>query len=286
MNEGEESSRLLYFGSPIRTAKAIRVLLDAFVQPDQQVWLEDLGTLEAVAQRGLYFSASRLFTVSNKYFDVDLVLECADDLSRVNLDRYDGVVFIMPDGKDPDKSYHRYLQHGSVQDMLFRLTIIDTKKKDFDIEVFVEDLPVYTETVAVDLFNYEIGTEKSEDLQRLIEGLGETMWRNHRTKEQPKGPNPKLIEYLQSQPDTPASHPEACSTPQPQTTEQKAELTENLFPQPPPLEDFEGDLEDDMKIFQDIMSFKMNSSGLSQQQRKQMADKLFSKLADQFGDQL
>ena len=287
MHAAEDSSRVLFFGPPPRTAKALRVLLDAFPQPDPLPWLEDLETLEAATQRGRYFEAPRLFAVSNKYFDADLLFECADELASVCLDRYDGVVYILPDGKDPGGSYHKYLQHGSVQDMLFRLTIIDTKKKDFDVELFVEDLPLYTETVAVDLFTHQIGNGKSEDLLRLEEGLGETLWRNHRTKAQPKGPSPKLVEFLQAHPDKPPLSPDAGLPPQnPAPEPQKPQLSENPFPQTPPLEDFEGNLEEDMKIFQDIMSFKMNSTGISQEQRKQMADKLFSKLVDQFGDQL
>lgn len=287
MQEGEENSRVLFFGPPARTAKAIRILLDAFPQTDQQAWLADLESIELAVKKGLYFEAPRCFTINNKYFDADLEFDCADEVLRLDLGRYDGVIYILPDGKDPDRGYHRYLQHGSVADMLFRLTVIDTKKKDFDVEFFVEDLPIYTETVAVDLFSYQIGAEKSEDLQRLVEGVGETMWKNHRTKEQPKGPNPKLVEYLESHPEKLEARPDAEVPALPQASDQrKAELTENTFPQPPPLSDFEGDLEEDMNIFQDIMTFKMNSTGLSPEQRKQMADRLFSKLVDQFGEEL
>ena len=298
--EETQRSKLLIAGEKDCCLKGVKALFEHFCQHATDDWQRELAAIDAgdgsVNPGGArLIKLNELLTVQNKYFRADLevhLLVDADHSETHPLEEYEGLItFVNRTLLDLKNSW---LISGSCDDLQLRITVVNSNK-ELNLEDHFESLESYTETVIEDLDNIKHSFDQksslthpdSQGIERVIEAIKEGMW-EHNT------PLPKAQGYKQMKDDTDSDHNEQPdnlkidpekNSPSKQEPETKKEIPEKISKD---AEEFfkEEEFDEDMKIFEELMAFKAISGGLSHDQRKKMADKLMSKFANMFGDDI
>ncbi len=295
----EERSALLVVGYKEGLSPALENIVRAFPDNNIEAWINEIrniGEEEVTPSLGALTKLSMPLKVSNKYFSAEVdvhVMTNPDPYNSINLEGYDGLLTILPPPFKTGTTPKSWLYSGSGDNLLLRLSLIHTDKNDFDIDQHMQGMDEYTETVVDDLqARPQVPATKLSDaeeddvfgIERVKEAINETTWRGyveHKKNQQTS----KSTEINQTE-----SNKEQASRVTPKE-EQKNSSNGNpldaIMGMGGGFDDMDDQfLEDDMKLFEEIVAFKAMSTSLTPEQRKQMADKLFSKLSDAFGDDM
>ena len=302
-----EKSHLLIAGNNKLILDLLKRVTAHYEQKNHDQWKEEIETLtktwDSTSAIPEPLELDSRLHLSNKYFSSELlvsVFPCAASApSPANYETFDGVITFCSGEIPPATSWQC---HGEMETVVFRQACIDTNPDTFDLESHLNAQPSFTETLVGDFSADDASAKWPSDMDkgwdRVLEGLGETMWKGYVQKdEKSKKSGHHAVEakdggYMQvvDQEDGEGKDSAAAVAPSKNTEKPQVVPTANIdknkdgFVDGVPMEGFEDGLEDDMKIFEEIMAFKAISNGMSQAERKQMADKIFSKLAGMYDD--
>lgn len=296
--EEKKYSKLLLAGSKENIVKVASALYQWFSEGHSQ-WKEELQTVldhpgGSVGQDQQIFELMHKLKVCNKYFTAPLeIVLLSEPHTQPDLEAYEGLITIVDDRESKSNSW---LISHTTDSLQLRITLINSQAS-FDLDNHLETLDCYVETLVEDLENLKDYTqvekkisslvgEDSQGMERIIEAINETMWTYHH-KDEKSG---HKVEEYKLVDDDELIHNNAADKEQPNNdSNQKEEASFNKKNKVIEGEEQEFDeelMDQEMKIFEEIMAFKSMSGSISQDQKKAMADKLFSKLANMYGDDM
>ena len=263
---------------------------------DTESWHDELECVRASDIDGdAIHEMASCVVVTNKYFKACIrvhlmfkVTDCEPDLRT-----YEGLITVI---EPVTVDTPRWLICGSCDDLQLRMTIVNTGDK-FDVEGHFDGLDCYTETVVDDLKHLRdytgsdriaasLASEDTEGMDRILEAIGETMWTHHESIEQTQT-TPASLGYkayeddVNMEDDDVPKNKEKSNDIKPAGVKKQAEDDMDMC------DPFTDDVMDqEMKIFEEIMAFKASSTSLAPEQKKIMADRLFSKLSNLYGEDL
>ena len=275
--EETSKSKILIAGNKDNCIKGAKALYEYFLKESKEHWSPEISEIEkeessVVSEKQYLAKLKTNLPIQNKYFkaniEVHLLLNSNDAIEPL-LSEYEGLITIVdPPGLSNLKSW---LISGTCDELQLRITVINTSG-NFDLESHFESLELYTETVAEDLDTLYNLRQTSEDgaedqgFKRVVEAIQETAWHHH-------SPLPAKQGY-KSVVDDDGADRKADSDKAGTAGDKKLGLHDEFS---------EENMENDMKLLEEIMAMKAVSSGLSHEERKRMAEKMMSKLEKVWG---
>ena len=270
MIEKEESSGLLITCKNKDLLKRFLFeLVHSLEEKNKTEWIKEIETLDGLD--GIVKTKNPL-AIENKYFRANVDVYLSSDLAEEPTwgHGYDGFLSIIEENETPED----WKKCGELEGLMLRIVLVNSKDPTkFDLDSHMETMPTFTETVVDNIWT-STESSRSKDknseagMARVLESIQEATWRGFERKKDDPKPKPVILsEPAEAKPTNSAAN---------------KEMQEELEDEG--LNKLEGDMEDDMRIFDEIMAFKSVSGDIPPEERRKRAEEIMMKLIGKYDE--